>query len=451
MRFIDKSPVSFHVSQKTVTTDALYGLGIDRKKGGAAECIGFDGKEGVLRPGYLAAEIKIGEQTLVLPENCEPAEFWTVAGWNVNILLADKSGKMYICTDGHTFTLSEVTFSRKPEGVYAYENGEVIVLSDTEKTAVFSEGTLTLREDIPPFEKAVFFRERLWILSPSEQNRLRYCAPLSISDFTEEIGKGGYIDFPDRRGRIIALLPEENGIYIVRRFGIQKLACEGDPLKFCLYDEKSVNSEIYANTICEENGILYFLTESGLASFDTKVKMLYPSVFPEGTDFSAATADVCRGEYIFSLKNGKAKDEPGFLGVFRTDGGGGYFLRKNVEGLKTSDIGTGMRVVFVSDGKFCSLVPFSSSDRGVQHRLWKSAPSLPFGGIKCMLTRIWVQGRGMFFVTVKSETGTRRFVMQGDGDCYRQVNLPGNAFTFIFETDGVAEISGFTTLYTSSE
>ncbi len=363
-----------------------------------------------------------------LPAGCVPEALYFLRS-NAFCAAAYAAGKLYFCAgDGGAFAeVPDVALTRAPVGVRVYDGGEALVLSDGVSVCELTAEGVAACEGVAPFACAGYAYERLWICT--DGFRVRFSALRDVHDFES----GGYIDFPDGKGEILAFADLNNAFYLFRRFGIQKLIAKGTEDEFALSDVPSPAAEIYG-AVCTENGKAYFLAEGGLYSFDGRASAplcpdFRPAIAPRGE--RGAQMAACRGRIYLSARFGKEEG----VGVFREDGSEGYVLLYGAGALAAADLPAGRRALFCKDGQLLELC----GEKGAAPALWKSAPAAPFGGREGVLEEVVFSAEGSFSVSVRSEYGERRFEVVSEGGTKRfRTSLRGSEFTFTVLSKGEA-------------
>ena len=102
---------------------------------------------------------------------------------------------------------------------------------------------------------------------------IAYSAPYKPFDFNETIDEGGRICFPAEAGKIVALVPMGEYLYVFYERGISRLAARGKARDFCVEKLEYGGGNIFGNTVgvCSVGKEkAFFLAEDGLYAFDGK-------------------------------------------------------------------------------------------------------------------------------------------------------------------------------------
>ena len=438
----DKRPLSVRTSRRTVA------VALDKAAEYAAESefsYGFDRSEGTLARGAGAEEFSPGA---ALPSGEAPAALFRVrAAAGDAFALVCRSGKLYGCAPGGAFADAGVTFAGVPAAApfFDADGKECLALSDGAAVAVLSENGAEKSETIPAFACAAFHFERLWSLNGA---KARFSSPADACDFTAGRGGGGAIDFPDGAGAIAAALPFRGGLYLLRERGVQELAAEGDERAFRLRDVCACTRICGATAAAAPEGI-FWLAEDGLYRFDGARAEPFAEEFAPvvaGADLAAARAAVWGNRYVLQARARLGGREEDVLAVLRTDGAGGYVLRRAVSGLTAC----GGEVFFVCGGKVCRLRgdgPFLDS---YGRAAWAGTVRAPWpdGTLRALRVRL----RGQFTLTVMGGRGLRRAEIAGDGETkVCPVRLAGDSFVVRLETDGPGCVYALSAQFTRSE
>ncbi len=418
---------------------SLVRLGHDFSEGAA--CEGFLLREGSLVRGKAAALYRGEAGAFTFAEGCAPEALYFLRTHAGICAAAYAAGKLYRCAgDGGAFADTGMTFSAPPACARLYDGEEKLALSDGEKVCLLSAGGVSACADIPAFSAAGYAYDRLWIAEKgSACARVRFSALMNVHDFEEE---GGYIDFPDVRGAVIAFAEAEGGFYLVREAGVQKLAAAGGGEDFALKDVFAPVCKIYAGTVCCENGRLYFLTSGGMYVLGGgRAEPFYPDYAPllsrPGED---ARAVACGGRVFLSADT----EEGGVTAVFAEDGSGALLMRGQRAALSCIPARDGAAACFYADGQLRLL----AGAEGCLPGRWRAKAESPFGGAPAVLEEISLTAAGDFCITAESEWGSRTFELCMRGETRRlRTALRGSRFRFTIAARGEGRVDALTAGY----
>ncbi len=353
--------------------------------------------------------------------------------------LCCESGRVYAHT-ASGIRNSGATFHSIPACARVYDSEEAFLLSDGSACVKLSASGVTAQSSTLAFSAAAFYGDRLW--TANKTSRIRYSAPANIRDFTAQRGRGGWIDLPDQHGKILAMFPFRNALYLFWERGAQRLEGKGDEQDFRVEDAFSC-PRIYADTIVAAGDRLVWLTEEGVCSYDGTLRMLYeayaPLFAPLDQSQARAAAD---GSRYWLQANAYIDGQPEQVFVaLRADGTGGCVNRRAVSALTGAS-----HSVFLDDGKACVPAPGNSWE-GFFRREWRSVPAEPFAQ-RALLRELRVRARGELTLTAVSDEGTRRMRVRGTGKPERLAcRLPGQTFCYQVSTDTDGEMLSLTAVY----
>ncbi len=100
-----------------------------------------------------------------------------------------------------------------------------------------------------------------------------YSSALVPWDFNESIDDGGRISFPSEGGKIVALVPFDEAVYVFYEYGVSRIDMAGRARDFSLKRIGYSGGRIFGDTVgvCSVGGEkIFFLAEDGLYRFDGK-------------------------------------------------------------------------------------------------------------------------------------------------------------------------------------
>lgn len=420
MKIVQKSSLS----AQTYVQNADIPLDSD-----SARAVGFAAEEGGLAA--LGGPASAGWE---LPAGETPAAAFRLqaAGGEARLLYCESGKTYYRLPAGGAFAASGVLFSRIPACVEITAEENALLFSDGESVALLTKDGFAAREDIPAFVCGAWYYERLWLALPGEGGKVRFSAPADFADFTEAIGGGGEIEFPDAMGEVRALVPLGIYIYVVRARGVQRLEARGSERDFILRDLFSCG-DILAGSAAAVAGKLFWAERGGVFSYggSGEAEEVCPA-FCE--NLSLADAGEVRGGAFgrrYALQIGET------LAFFRAEGGSACVAAKGVGGLAC--IAGGGLCVY--RGEVCEV-----SAGGPSLCVWESEPHSAGG--RALLRAVRVRAWGAFTLTVESGGGKRRIEIAGRGGEKRYpVNLAGENFVFRLRAEGAGKVRSLSAEY----
>ena len=350
-------------------------------------------------------------------------------GGGVFVYASDQ--KLYRYAERRLQPLEGAVFANAPAFCVATEKTEngcvqAFLFSDGKKTYAAESDTLRLTKAVG-FRAACYAFERLWTVNGDYT--LRFGAPLRLDEFAVERNGGGEIRLPDAQGKILALIPFENRICIVREYGIQRFDVRGDQTDFTVEDCDCTGEKILADTIaCGNDGVWYCTDFAAYRLRGLSVERVQDSVF--GKYALRARCGVCaEGKYIV-LAEGAFGGERGVASF--------GFGARSVEIVRADLIGAaadGGRCVYL-----CADGIYRREEGGApRFAQWIAEPNgLGRGSLPKAVRRVRALGRGVVWLRVASEYGERLLPLRfadGRADC--AVGLKGEYFTVSVQTDCV--------------
>lgn len=398
----------------------LGGAACAAEEGEGAYTFGFDRADGTLRRGAGAAALSAEG----VPANDPVSAAFFDQGCAA---LVGESGRLYLRGE-EEYEEGGLTFARTPCALAVPDGG--MLLWDGTVSAFLTESGAE-QTAFGAFAAAAYSYDRLWL---GEGSRLRFSAPAS-SDLAGGRGQGGYIDVPDGAGKIAALCPLRGGLYLFRERGIERLDARGDEEEFSLHGACAC-PQVYGETVAAAGEGIFFLTARGPYRFDGNKAAPFAADFAPffaGVRQEGARACAAGGRYFLQARARIGGKDEDVLAVFRTDGTGGYILRRAVRGIAAC----GDNVYFAYEGKPCRLAEGGAFVGRYGRAVWSRAVEAPAS--RGLLRSVCVRADGVFSLTVRSERGTR-YLRVLPGEHVLPVSLPGERFILRLEGEDAGTV-----------
>lgn len=404
---------------------------------GDAPDFGFEDKGKFLGAGYGAEALP-----LTLPQGQQAQAVYALDGAEGRAYcLVSADGKVWYCAAGGSeFTDSGVQFAARPAACRVSGGEAGWLLSDGTSVALFTADGVGAEAEIPAFSCACWHYERLWLVPASDAEQLYFSAPGALRDFSSAIGGGGYVRVPDEKGDICTLVGRENYLYLFRERGVQRLSARGDEAEFEVRDEFSC-ARVYAETVCETGGCIYWLGEDGLHRFDGGKEENFADTcrfFSETqlSPFAVAAAGMYTLHARICTEGG---EEEAFVLIHPLRGD-----RQVVRASASFASACGGEVIFASDAGLFRLQKGAAPSRRIVRRLEN-----PLAQPSC-LSEVVLYGKGMYVIRFSGERGTRIVRLNAAfGSARAAVNLAGGQFLCELLSEGPAcELRALTVRYT---
>lgn len=391
---------------------------------GGEQTLGFEEAGGELRAGMGGKPLfSAGE----LPEGGAEAAFCAGGAWALY-----SGGAVCVRTSG-SFAPSLITFSDMPRAARIFDGGDALLLWDGETSAILSAEGLAA-EELPAFDGAAYFGDRLWT---AKGMRLSYSAPDDVRDFSQERGKGGYIDSPSRMGNIVALAAGTGELFLFRERGLQALSGRGEERGFVIRDLLEC-APVYGATAAFDGRRAVWLSEDGPHAYGGE------DIFGDAAKlYARAAQDAPRGcasggKYYLQARVRAGGEEFGALARFGEEG-------RCILPVAVTGLSAGETAYFCTGGVPCCAE--GENFPGGAKRLWRGKMSAPFGG-RCTLAQLRMRARGGVELRAESEEGTRVFRLYGRGELREmRVSLPGREFRFCAAGEDGAEVLRLEAVY----
>ncbi len=264
---------------------------------------------------------------------------------------------------------------------------------------------------------AAYHYERLFV---ANDETLNFSAPLNANGWAHSVQNGGYVSLPVFGGKILALVPYKEKLYLFREQGITQVRALGDALNF-----KAVVLPYACGKILEESVVccganVLFCTEGGVYSFNGGTcKRLEGGAFRKEGVRAASVG----GRYFAAVKTEEGECA---LYCYDTVEECGYFLSA-----AATAVATGSALLYLAGDGLFQLNERGFCADGESVCVFESEYStfgLSVGNKR--LTSLSFGGEGSLRVEVKSNRGDKTEIKGRAGEIFRLNRaLAGNAFS----------------------
>lgn len=152
---------------------------------------------------------------------------------------------------------------------YCFDGEDVLlILTEEGGMYVYDGSAATYYADAPKLRSVCMHYERLFGSDAQNPSRLHFSNDLDPTDWTIATDGAGYIDFMDEGGAIIKVISFKDAIYIFREHSIVRLSAYVNPEDYSVSKVFYTSCFISAESIVSENGIVFFMADNFLYSFD---------------------------------------------------------------------------------------------------------------------------------------------------------------------------------------
>ncbi|MBQ8322563.1 MAG: hypothetical protein IJX91_01205 [Clostridia bacterium] len=416
----------------------------------AGACKNCDCSDGYLRAGAGAREyIPSSLESVILAANMpEPDRFFFLAKKESGGGYAEKLG--YISTAGTVYVYDEsaaswanvYSFGKRMRPLTAIDtdgNASNLFIGEKGLYTCSYEGDMASTGVTAASRAACFFKGRLYYVK--EPFTLVYSAPYSATEFTADIDDGGNVRFPSEDGKIVALLPFKEKLYLFYEYGIAELTPAGTAREFVFRKVGYGGGRIFGDSVgaCEAGGEkAFFLAEDGVYAFD-------------GT----STKKACKNLRITPVRGGQVCNHAVFEGKY-------FVVYPSTDGEKK-----GLIVDAESGEGYFAFAPEGVSDHrglafcsfGLRVRVLSKDGALPSGeervfsaggidfdtrGVKT-LKRLLLTGGGSVRVAVSDGKNTQSFESAFEnGSMELKASLKGESFSIKLALEKDAEVRSVT-------
>lgn len=374
------------------------GLSLFKERSGALLCRGLHFRE---EDGCLTVA-EGAENLSALPAGTE--ELYTTSGHDEiafaqtgNILRAVDGSIRYTgvvsCTEFLSYrsgTTGSVLFGLRNNALYLLKSGAVSRVSGAvggDCACIAGERLLTASKDTVHWSKS-----------------------LAPDNWALSLHEAGNVQLPSMYGKITAMIPFQERVYLIRERGISVLRAQGDELSFRAEDIPCACGTVKQGTakLCGDR--IVFLAEGGLYSFDgSNLRRLSGCGFSEIDQSGSVKAVACGGKYYarVSLKSGQT-----CIWVVDPIKERGHFTCVNAE-----MIAGGGEFLFAEGGNLFRLTehgsPLTATCGGT---LTTERSLLGLSPRKKYLDGIVIEGRGWFCVEMRAEKGAAHIAHGAAGE-----------------------------------
>ncbi len=286
-----------------------------------------------------------------------------------------------------------------------------------------------------PSGAGCYFKHRLFVAKKPAS--LAYSAVDDLTDFTDSLSEGGEIGFPEAGGKIVAIQPFKDCLYVFFEYGIMRLDVNDLPESFSAEKIEYRRGKIFGRTVCAKENAILFMAEDGLYRLDGR-----------------NVKEVCRG--AVKLPYGETKAEGAAVwdnraliryavsdGVYETlcvngDEGDCFYL-DDTQALSQEEGG-----VAIFRGGLYTIFRLSEKGEVFNDEAILHTCETDFGTAKRkLLTKLTFTGSGSFYLTIcNGSRKSRKWICFENGYAELRLNERGERFAFTVETDVLTEIEG---------
>ena len=362
-------------------------------------------------------------------------------GYTENILVIDDGGSTYYY-ESSTKNFKLCTLSGENSHICSaigQDKKIVNAIGAKSKLVLLDEGYSLTSNLLKGTGAVCFYRHRLFC--GVQPNLLYYSAPNDWSNFEESIDDGGWINFGQDFGGIVALCTLKDSLYVFFEGAIFRLEEMGSARYFAPERIAYSGGRIYGRTVGVCGNTIFFLTKDGVYRFaDNKVEFVETGI--------KINEEYATKKFSCASHNGKMciryfdETNTGRTIVIYEDGKSWYFTGE-------------MRGLGQADGRAMALnnkmIAFLDDDGPlpIDNEFYFNDCETDFGTEKRKrVTKIRFEGKGVFDFTLRNgfRTVTKRLTFE-DGKATLDLQERGTRFTLDFTLQQGARIDSMTVEY----
>lgn len=249
----------------------------------------FNVKNGALTNGYGASALTLPkvdgleERVVRPPDNTSILKLWHFRCYDQTQNKPNNELVMF-CDDGYIYSTrifqnapfcSSILQEQINSGIdnavnYRLNSNDVMLFSSqTDGLWKYQQNYyLSKVEEAPVVKSMCLHYERLFAIVAGERNRLAFSANLDITDWSQDLSSGGFIEMQDERGALNQVVSFNDYVYVFRDFGVSRVSAYGDQSDFSVSHLFKSSVKLYGNTVTVCGNKILLLAKDGIHVFD---------------------------------------------------------------------------------------------------------------------------------------------------------------------------------------
>lgn len=206
--------------------------------------------------------------------------------------------------NGDWTAIDGVTTNGKCCAVSFNSNGEDVALisGNTNNLIMINDTTASLNENAPKFNSMAFHHERVFATTRNNRNRVWFSADFNPLNWKVSAEEAGYIEFQDEYGALLEIISLGDYIFVFKENAIMRITAYADQTEFTVTKITVGLDRIISGSIVQLGENIYFLTTSGLYSFDGYTVTRLNRFMPEIIDDRNLTACGLGDKYYYATR-----------------------------------------------------------------------------------------------------------------------------------------------------
>lgn len=238
-------------------------------EGSAKYCKNFAFSSGALTDGYGLESQDFYPYRTVKVWDFERFDFDS-GEYITHKMCCNSYGAVYFYYDGLWWSLVNISLDQPPLVLVYRLYGVDTLFLITPNCMVTWDGTSIAQvvEDAPSITTFAVHYERMFATTTGESNSIYFSDDLDLTNWSETLTEGGFIQLIDERGKLLKVVSYLNYIYIFREYGISRLTAYADQSDFTVVNLYMSGGRIYSGSISACGDEITLLCSDGLFTFD---------------------------------------------------------------------------------------------------------------------------------------------------------------------------------------
>lgn len=236
----------------------------------ASDTYNFDFTSGALKCGYGVEEHKHVPQ--------KATRYWTFRYYDADAgqymehyvyQMSNGALRYFNATTGVGNYLSGVAYPPLEAISYKLNSADVLLLSGAnQRLLVWNGKKLAKYTDSPSISSMALHYERLFVTDRNHQERVYFSDDLDPTNWTASSTEGGFIEMPDERGSLNAVVAFGGYLYVFRDHGISRITAYADQREFSVTNLYVASGRIFAGSVKACGSVILFFASDGMYAFD---------------------------------------------------------------------------------------------------------------------------------------------------------------------------------------
>ena len=162
--------------------------------------------------------------------------------------------------------------------------------------------------DAPKILSLAVGLDRVFVITLDNLYSVYYSDTFDPTEWTMSSDEEKYISFSDNMGKVLKVVSLDNYIFVIREFGIVKIASTNNGNSFKMSKMYFSSGKIFENTICSNGDFIMFASSSGIFKFDgINCKRIYDEIYKNFDINDDSVANSFDGQYFLLVSHENQK------------------------------------------------------------------------------------------------------------------------------------------------